>query len=350
METFLGEPNNEEIKEYVRTLQTRDILCIRTYYSPDPLVFSYVISKYIKNKTLITFKSSCDVELKQDSKGKWIIDNTIKKHYYLGNNAFSSYLIINNDDILSILTGVISSTIIERRRLSEWELSVIKSLEQFGVIIEKNLRVPNFKVLPLFLSLMLSLDPFIPTISGDRENSIKLMKEINANETTKLEDLDENQLNTLLYRLVSLIIKENPKFNRDDIVTDRIFYLDYDTLELSFSLIYSFDTFGSGEIAQFVTTPSYAEVLLDRFRSTLGKGFSLQLQNITKSYYIVNTNNFTSPLLTQLILLQLQKIKRDKTVVLKIGNNYYTSGYFEQSGRAEGLIKIDDRVKNENTV
>jgi hypothetical protein len=253
---------------------------------------------------------------------------------------------ITAEDVLPITSCIVTSTIVDRRPFSEWELEIIKEMEKFDITNEKNLKIPAYKTLPLFLSLMFSLDPYIPSISGNRENTINLIKEINTSEIAKLEDLNESQLNTLLFRIISTIVKENPKFTRDDIITDRFFYLDYDILELAFSLIYSFDTIGSNEILQFVLSSSYAEALISRFRQTLSKGFSINLVENKQSYYIVETVNFNSPFLVQIILLQLQKIRRDKMIVIKDNDKLYTSRFFIPSIKKEGLIKIDDRIKN----
>ncbi|WP_338600085.1 single-stranded DNA exonuclease [Sulfolobus tengchongensis] len=346
MEVFLGEPNNQEIREVVRNLYLKDYLCISTYYSLEPLLFSYIISKNIKNAFMISYQSEeCEIQLKFDANGKWIIDNKNKKRYFLGQNSYCSYLSINTDDILPIVSCILTSMTIDRRSLSEWELSMLKELEKFGLFFEKNLRIPGYKHLPLFLSLMFSLDPYIPNITGNRENTLNLIKEINANEISKLEDLNENQLNTLLFKIISAIVKENPKFTRDDIIADRIFYLDYDLLELTFALIYSFDTIGSTELMQLGLSSSYAEILINRFRQTFSKGFSVNLVDTKQTYYIIEVTNFNSPLLAQLILLQLQKIRRDKIIVLKERDKLYTSRYFLPQLKKEGLIQIDDRTK-----
>ncbi|BDB97192.1 single-stranded DNA exonuclease [Saccharolobus caldissimus] len=347
MEVFLGEPNHQEIREFVRNIQPKDNLCISTYYSPDPILFSYIISKYIKNLFILSFNSkNCEIELKMDNNGKWLLDNKNGKKYFLGQNSYCSYLSITTDDVLPTLTGIISSTIVERRKLTEWELNIIKDLGNLGVIVEKNLKIPGYKTLPLFLSLMLSIDPYIPGLTGNRENTINMIKEINLNEVTRLDELNESQLNTLLFRIISLIIKENPKFSRDDIITERVFYLDYDILELAFSAIYFFDTIGSSELLQLSLSSSYAEILIDKFRQTFSKGFTLNLIDSKQSYYLIEAKNFDSPLMAQLIFLQLQKIRKDKIIILKRGDNYYTSRYFIKIHDREGVVKIDDRIKN----
>lgn len=345
MELFLGEPNNQEIREVVRNIYSKDSLCLSVYYSIEPILFSFIISKNTKNSFILSFiPEECETQIRLDSNGKWIIDD--KKKYFLGQNSFCSYLPITAEDVLPITSCIVTSTIVDRRPFSEWELEIIKEMEKFDITNEKNLKIPAYKTLPLFLSLMFSLDPYIPSISGNRENTINLIKEINTSEIAKLEDLNESQLNTLLFRIISTIVKENPKFTRDDIITDRFFYLDYDILELAFSLIYSFDTIGSNEILQFVLSSSYAEALISRFRQTLSKGFSINLVENKQSYYIVETVNFNSPFLVQIILLQLQKIRRDKMIVIKDNDKLYTSRFFIPSIKKEGLIKIDDRIKN----
>lgn len=345
MEVFLGEPNNQEIREVVRNVYSKDNLCLSAYYSIEPILFSFIISKNTKNSFTLSFiPEECETQIRLDANGKWIIDN--KKKYFLGQNSFCSYLPITAEDVLPIVSCIITSTILDRRSLSEWELETIREMEKFDMTIEKNLKIPAYKTLPAFLSLMFSLDPYIPGISGNRENAISLIREVNASEISKLEDLNESQLNTLLFRIISTIVKENPKFTRDDIITDRFFYLDYDILELAFSLIYSFDTIGSNEILQFVLSSSYAEALISRFRQTLSKGFSINSIENKQSYYIVETSNLTSPLLAQIILLQLQKIRRDKMIVIRDNDRLFTSRFFIPSVKKEGLIKIDDRVKN----
>lgn len=79
---------------------------------------------------------------------------------------------------------------------------------------------------------MLSIDPYLPELTGNRENSIKLVKELGENETSKLEELNETQRNTLAFRMLASMSKYR-QATSEDIIVSRIFLMEYDILEMA---------------------------------------------------------------------------------------------------------------------
>jgi len=342
MESFLRQPTKEELRQLASQIINLDKTCIKISYTLDDLLFAFLLFKLGK-LTAISFTSDdCEVKLVTDISGKFI--EIGGKQNYIGTNSFTAMIPASIDDTLPILAGITSSTILERRKYSEIELEILNDLTKFGVLLEKNLKIPNYKNLPLFFSLLLSFDPYIPDISGNRENAIKALKEINIAETDRLDEIDEAKLNSLVYKIISNILKINPKITREDIITDRAFYLEYDSLELAFALIYFLDLKGVGDIFQFVMTPNYAELLITKFREEVGKGFYVGNVTESRNFYLVETN-LRSPTLVQLILLQSGKIKRNKPVYIKTEDGIFTSR-FQVNNLKEGLNKIENIDKN----
>jgi len=212
MESFIKDPNPEEGLKLIEAIYNEKSICIKIPYTPDSIIFSSMLMKYFNGDFAISFTSNCEVQLLQNEQGKWI--NTHDKQVFLGNSAFSSILPLSKDDILPILSGISISSFLERRKTSEWENKIIEKAKNMGATVEKNIRIPAYNELPLFLSLMLSFDPYLPQITGNRENSINFIKELGINETTKLSELNETQLNTFLYKIMTVAIKLNPRISR----------------------------------------------------------------------------------------------------------------------------------------
>ncbi len=339
MENFIKEPNLEEAKKLIESINKGESICIKIPYDIDAVISSSLILKYMEKSSAISFSSNdCELEfIKKDDGGKYIrFKNT---EVFIGNSSFSSVIPITTEDILPILTGISSSAVLERRNFTDWEISVMKNSENLGVNIEKNLKIPSYHDAPIFLSLIESFDPYIPTITGNRENSISLIREIGIDELSKLTELNEGTLNTLIFKIVSLIMKINPKVTRDDIITNRIFYLDYDSLELAFTFIYFLDNLGVKILIDFALNPTIARILINKFREIISKGFSISSVREDKKFFIVESN-LKSPVLLQLILLQEQKVRKDKPIVIKDGNKMLTSRYFINSEK-EGLIEVE---------
>lgn len=347
MEAFLKDNDVENAKKVLVSIMGKDFACVKTRYAPDPLIASFLLAKNSKGDIAITFSdtANCDIELRDLRGDRYIVyggNNII--HLY--DTSFSSLFPLSLDDLIPILAGIFSSVVLERRPLTDYEKTVLQNAQNLGVLIEKGLKVPSYKALPAFISLILSLDPFIPGITGNREGTIKMIKELDIDETTPIVEMKEEKLNSLIYRIVSSIINYNPKFSRDDLITDRVFYLEFDTLELAFATLYFFDIKGSSSLFQLVSSPSYAENMILTFREKLSKGFSVGDVVEDKEGYIVKST-LDSPLLTQLILLQLQKVKKDKKIFLDINGEIFTSRYF-LLGENEGLIKVDIRGKDKS--
>ncbi|AWR97653.1 single-stranded DNA exonuclease [Acidianus sulfidivorans JP7] len=338
MESFIKTPNPEEAKKLIETIDKNEEFCIRIPYSPDAIVFASLLAKYSDRNFGISFSNNCKIELQTNSYGKSIkIDD---KEIFIGNSSFSSLLPITVEDIIPIISGITSDCILTKRNYTEWELQVFNNMTNLGVKIEKNLKIPSYNELPLFLSLMESFDPYIPGITGNRENSIKAVTELGVNELVKLDELNEAQLNTLLFKITSSIMKINPKISRDDIITDRVFYLNYDSLELAFAIIYFLDTNGSKAIVNFALNPSLGDTFKEKIREKITKGFNVSIVEENKKYYIIDSN-LDSPKLLQIILLQDQNIKKDKPIAIKKSDNkIYTSRFFVNT-LEEGLIQIE---------
>ncbi|BFH72664.1 hypothetical protein SJAV_06080 [Sulfurisphaera javensis] len=342
MENFLKEPNKDELRQLASRILSESETCIRISYTPDDLIFAFLVLKYGKQNSISFTSNECKIELITNDAGKIIKINN--QQFYIGRNAFTSIFPVSTDDVLPILAGITTSMILERRNYTELELDIINNdLVKLGVITEKNLKIPNYKSLPLFFSLMLSFDPYIPEVTGNRENSIKMLKEINISETDRLEDIDEAKLNSLVYKIISNTLKINPRFSRENLITDRAYYLEYDSLELALSLIYFLDLKGSGDLFQFTISPNYAETIIYKFRDELSKGFFIKNVEETNNYYIVETN-LKSPLLIQLILLQMNKIKRNKPIIIKLPEGFFTSRT-QVLKIKEGLNKVEDLNK-----
>lgn len=337
MESFIKTPRLEDAKKFLQTIDKKKEICIKVLYEPDSIIFASLLLKYTENIAGISFSSNCEIELRNEQSGKKI--RVFNNEFFIGNSSFTSLLPITTEDILPILAGITADTILQRRNYSNWEIEVFKGMENLNVKIEKNLKIPAYHDLPLFMSLMESLDPYIPEITGNRENAVKTVNELGVNELTKLHELSDSQLNTLLFKIISLILKINPKVTRDDIITDRVTYLNYDSLELALALIYFLDTVGSKILVEFSLNPGISGTLIEKFRERIMKGFDVKIVEENKRYYVVESE-LKSPKLLQLILLQKQSIRKDKLIVVKDDNKLYTSRFFIDSTE-EGLIKID---------
>lgn len=347
MEAFLKDNDIEGARKAIISIMGRDSACIKTRYNPDSIIASFLISKSSRGDITISFSENvnCDIEFKDIKGDRYLIYEGNPIHLY--DTSFSSLFPLSVDDLLPILAGIFTSSIIERRPLNDYEKTVIQNAQNLGVLIEKGLKVPSYKTLPAFISLMLSFDPYIPGITGNREGTLKIIKELGILETSTIVEIQEEKLNSLIYRIVSNILNYNPKFTRDDLITDRVFYLDFDTIELAFSVIYFFDTIGSSVLFQLVTMPNYAETMISLFREKLSKGFIIGDVSEEKDVYLVKST-LDSPLLVQLSLLQLQRIKRDKKIYLDINGNVFTSRYFLPQYDKEGLIQVDVKSRDKS--
>ncbi|BCU69472.1 single-stranded DNA exonuclease [Stygiolobus caldivivus] len=340
MENYLKEPvPDKQISSEIISSGTK---CIRIPYNPDSIIFSFLISKYTSNTDgfYLTFKGECPVKLDITPSGRTV--KIFERQYNIGQNSFSSLFPISVDDIIPILTGMFSSIVLERRLMTEYERNVISQMENLGVTIEKNIKIPNYKNLPLFSSLTMSIDPFIPEITGNREEAMKALKEIGIEATDRLEDLDEAKINTLMMRIASSVMKINPKFDRTDLVADRVYFMEYDTLELAYTVLYFLDLKGIGDLFQLVFTPNYAETLVMKFRDEMVKGFKINGITENSQFYVVDSS-LKSPILLQLIYLQQGRVRRDKPIFVKLQDGLYTSRYFLTSWAKEGLNKVEDK-------
>ncbi|MCG3109728.1 hypothetical protein L3N51_02024 [Metallosphaera sp. J1] len=333
MENFLRDPAPEEASKLISSIYSMKSLCIRGPYDPDFVIFSSLISKYFKGEIGVSFSSTCDVTLEKRDTGSFL---TVEgKEIYVGFSSFTSLLPLTIDDLVPMLAGISSDLILYRRKPSPWEENLFTKAQDLGVTEEKSLKIPGYREIPLFLSLSYSLDPYIPEISGNRENSLKLVREIGGNEFTKLSELDESQLNTLVFRLITLLVKVNPKVDREELVVKRYFFHGYDFLELGFASIYLLDKLGYPGLFDLALSPSLFGPSLEIYRESLSLGFSLDMIE-ERNRYLVNTS-LASPLLAYVILRQLGK--KGKPVFVNDGNRVFTSRFFGNVGEVDSKDK-----------
>ncbi len=338
MENFLSEPDYNEIRNNIIGLtQKEDVLICSNSFNLDSLIISSLVMKYSNGVSFLSFENTegCDLLLKNEPAGRWLEMGSRK--YYLGNTSFSSVFSLSMDDVLPILTGVLGSALQERRQLTDIEKSLIQNSDTLGVTIETNLKIPAYKQLPLFVSVMLSIDPYIPDMTGSRENSVKLVRDLGVNETTKLEELNDAQLNSLIYRIVASVSKYR-QYTGNELKVTRIFFMEYDLLEVVFASLYHMDIYGSKSIFEMVFNPSFAEVMIDEFRSQAMKGFSFNVRE-EKNVYVVDTQ-LMSPQLAHLVAIQMKS--KSKPVLIARGNKYFSSRFFFPKRSEEGLVQVDD--------
>ena len=346
MENYLKEPNPD--KQITSEIIASKVRCIKAPYNPDAIIFSFLISKYANSEGdefALSIRGECPVKLEIAPSGRVI--TIFDKQYNIGQTSFSSLFPISVDDLIPILAGMFSSLVLERRPLTEYERNVLSQMENLGVSVEKNIKIPNYKHLPLFSSLTMSIDPYIPDMTGNREDTIKALDELGIEATDKLEDLDEAKLNTLMMRIASSVMKVNPKFDRTDLITDRVYYMEYDTLELAFTTLYFLDVRGIGDLFQLVYTPNYAETLITKFRDDMAKGFKINGLTETTQYYVVDST-LRSPILLQLIFIQQGRVRRDKPIFIKTQEGLFTSRYFYVNSGKEGLIRVEDKYNSKD--
>jgi len=338
MENFLTDPDYEVIRRNVIGLTQNENLKICLPFELDSIIFSGLLMKYSSGNAYLSFSSTegCDLLLRNEASGRWIEFPNIGK-YFLGKTSFSSLFSLSVNDILPILTGMMASAIQERRQLTETEKKMVESSQSLGVSVENSFKIPNYKQLPLFVSIMLSIDPYLPELTGNRENSIKLVKELGENETSKLEELNETQRNTLAFRMLASMSKYR-QATSEDIIVSRIFLMEYDILEMAFASLLSLDFHGPNRILEMVFNPSFAETMIDEFRSHAMKGFFFDIRD-EKNVYKVETN-LKSPQLAHLIALQ-QKGKSKPVVIVDGGKMFSTKFFFPQL-KSNGLMRIDN--------
>ena len=335
MENFLRDPAPEEASKLVLSAYAEKTLCVKIPYDPDSVIFSALLTKYFNGEVAVTFSSDCQLTLNKGDIGNSVAYRGVE--VFVGSSAFSSLLPLTVEDLVPILAGIFSDVLLRRRKPSDWEQRILNNAENLGVIREKGLKIPAYREVPLFLSLFYSLDPFVPDISGNPVNALKLVKELNGNEFTKLSDLDESKLNTLLFRLVSSLVKVNPKATREDVIDDRYFYNNYDSLELGMSVLYVMDTQGSPILFDAVMNTSLFWTFVEWLRGLLSRGFNVQVSE-EGNRYVVDSN--LSPILAYIVLRQAGKAKDRRPVYLRRGEKFVSSRFFLNSPE-EGLIYDD---------
>ncbi|AEB94509.1 MAG: hypothetical protein QXR57_07745 [Metallosphaera sp.] len=328
MENFLRDPAPEAASKLLSQIYTRREICVSGPYDPDFTIFAGLIAKYFKGDMGFSFSSECEVRAEKRESGNFLVIDGSET--YLGNSSFSSLHPLTSEDLVPILAGISSDALLYRRGLTNWEENLLLKAEELGVSSERTLNVPGYHEIPLFLSLTYSVNLSIPDITGNRENSLKLVNELGGNEFTKLSELDESQLNSLIFRLISLISKFNPKISREDLITPRYLYHSYDSLELGLVSVYVLDRRGYQALFDLTLNHSLYGVMIASFREVLGRGFSFEVKEEADKY-VVNSQ-LESPLLAYLALKQQGKIRGRKPVYVVNGDKVFTSRFFKVGG------------------
>jgi len=129
----------------------------------------------------------------------------------------------------------------------------------------------------------------------------------------------------------------NPKATREDVIDDRYFYNNYDSLELGMSVLYVMDTQGSPILFDAVMNTSLFWTFVEWLRGLLSRGFNVQVSE-EGNRYVVDSN--LSPILAYIVLRQAGKAKDRRPVYLRRGEKFVSSRFFLNSPE-EGLIYDD---------
>ena len=261
-----------------------------------------------------------------------------KTTYYIGKSSFTSLLEPSKEDAVPYLNGIMFSMTYDRRNPSELEGKRLEALKSIGVEGETGPKFLSYRDLPLFTSLTITVDPYIPEVSGNRNGTEGVLKELKIDLTSKFVELTDAQKNSLLYRLIVSIQKVNPSITSSDIITERYFIDGIDSLELAYASMLALDLIGSPTIYELVVNPSFAKSLISLYREEMGKGFYLG-EVTEKGNTIYVATNLRSPLIVRQVLIQTGKLKGEKVVVVKNGERAFTSRFF-MKGEKEGLTTV----------
>ncbi len=258
--------------------------------------------------------------------------------YYIGKTSFTSLLEPSEEDVIPFATALLFSLTFDRRNPSDIEARRIEALKGFGMEVETGPKLLSYQELPLFTSLTITIDPYVPDVSGNRNGAESVLRELKIDLTSKFNELNEAQKNSLLYRLVVSAQRFNPNITSKDVITDRFFVRGLDLLELTFSSMLALDLVGASAIYELVMNPEFATALVNMYREELGKGFVIGEVSERGNTIYVDTN-LKSPLLVRQILVQGGKVKGDKVIAIKNGDKAFTSRFFMESDK-EGLIRV----------
>ena len=317
---------------------TKSVRCIRANYDIDSLVFSFILSKRAQVPLAVSFSkdSDCELILARNREGNSLAFN--KTTYYIGRTSFTSILEPAKDDIVPYAVAILFSLVYERRGPSELEAKRVEALKGFGLESENGPKLLGYHELPLFTSLTITIDPYIPEVSGNRNGAEGVLKELKIDLTSKFDELSDAQRNSLLYRIAVSMQRFNPNVTSSDIIAERYFVDGMDLLELTYASMLALDLIGASAIYEFIANPSFSRALISLYREEMGKGFSLgEVSEKGNAIYV--STNLKSPLLVRQILVQGGKLKGDKTVIIKNGDRAYTSRFFMDSDK-EGLIRV----------
>ena len=316
----------------------KEAKCIRANYDVDSLTFAFLIAKRSGSPLAVSFSedNDCEVILTRNRERNSVTFN--KTTYYIGKSSFTSLLEPSREDVVPYLNGILFSITYDRRNPSEIEAKRLEALKSMGVEVETGPKFLSYRDLPLFTSLTITVDPYVPEVSGNRNGAEGVLKELKIDLTSKFVELTDAQKNSLLYRLVVSIQKVNPSIASSDIITERYLVDGIDSLELAYASMLALDLIGSPAIYELVVNPSFAKALISLYREEMGKGFYLgEVTERGNTVYV--TTNLRSPLIARQILVQTGKLKGEKVVAVRNGERAFTSRFF-MKGEKEGLTRV----------
>ena len=194
----------------------------------------------------------------------------------------------------------------EGRKLTAWEDKLLEAAEGLGAIVEVGPKIFSYKFLPLVEAIHFTVDPYIPTLTGKAEGVRGMLRSLGIGEDSTLEKLNEKELNALINAISVEASKFRRKFSREEMLSKRVFFLDFDTLELAYSLVYSYDLWGVGAIYEFATRPSFAQRIVRYFRNAISQGFDLYVTR-REDGSIEVSSNIRSKELAKMLAAQIAK-------------------------------------------
>jgi len=323
MESFIRSTQEEEARAALTALKGKELVRIILPYDPDAMLLAFTLAGIYKRISISWNGGDGDLILGSSSERSISI---LGESYNIGHSSFSSIVPLSFNLLPVQLSGMQISWLLERREPTPWEFNVLKGSERGGVRLEKGPRLPAYHMLPLQYSILMSMEPFFLGISGNKEASATLVREIGGDDTTYLKDLQESQLSTLLDRLSKASMGR-------PVVSTRIFINDVDLLELAMAIIYFFDLKGTAVCYKVANYDNYHKELLQRYRRSLSTGFQVSWHK-EDSKLIVNTN-LRSPLLMKVSIGDLEV----SFVELELPDGKYSSRYFNKF-QGEGLVKL----------
>ncbi|BBD73948.1 hypothetical protein HS1genome_2337 [Sulfodiicoccus acidiphilus] len=321
MENFIAPTQEEQAREAISHLKNVELVKLSIPYDPDAMTFSFLVSKLVKRTSISWRGTEGDVILRKGERKTIMISGTV---YDIGRSSFSSLVPVSFEDVEAQLAAFSASWMIERREATQWELKIVRGMEKGGVKVEKGLRLPAYNDIPLYSSILMSVNPLLMSISGNREASLKLVKEVGGDETTYLRDLSEERLKRLVEKL--------SQFTNEQLISTRIFVNEKDVMELGLGLLYFFDVEGSTVPFRIVHVSGYSRYLISRYRRELVGGFQLECRK--EGGTLVVKTGLRSPLFAEVACPE-----KGEQVLLETPSGLFSSRYFLEF-EGEGLVRV----------